>query len=168
MRGFTLVEALIIMIVLSIVLATAGILMNSIYKSSILSFDRITAQSELFKIDAAIRRELLKSGPQIESLTVSATSVKFDVIVPFSKRSYGTYASATRLHYSIVFSDGKLELRVMDDSSTLLKKIELGKLENCVFSKDTSRPNLVRYTLVKRSGTALYQYGSSFLLYNLK
>ncbi|KAF2957709.1 hypothetical protein AS159_08630 [Thermotoga sp. Ku-13t] len=167
MRGFTLVEALIIMIVLSIVLATAGILMNSIYKNSILSFDRITAQSELFKVDATIRRELLKAGPQIESLTVSETSIEFDAIVPFSKQSYGTYAPATRLHYNIVFSDGKLELQVEVDGSTVTK-IELGKLENCVFSKDTSRPNLVRYTLVKRSSTAVYQHSSSFLLYNLK
>lgn len=167
MRGFTLVEALIVMIVLSIVFATAGLLMNSIYKSSISSFDRITAQSELFKIDAAIRRELLKSGPKIEDLRVSPTSIEFDAIVPFSKRSYGTYASATKLHYSIVFLNGKLELQVTDGGSTS-KKIVLGELESCVFSKDTNQPNLVRYTLVKRSGTAVYQYSSSFLLYNLK
>jgi prepilin-type N-terminal cleavage/methylation domain-containing protein len=65
-QGFTLTEVLVVMIVLSIALSIVVLLMTSVYRGLIVSFDRITVQDELTMIDAAIRRELLKAGPTIE------------------------------------------------------------------------------------------------------
>lgn len=167
MQGLSLIEAIVSMIILSIVLTTAGVLMNSVYRNSILAYDRITVQDELFKIDAAIRGELLKAGPTIQNLNVTPTSIEFYAIVPFSKPLYGNYASSTRLLYRISFSNGKLELQVSDEAG-YTKRVLLGEVQNCVFSRDTHRPNLIRYSLTKKNITRTFEFSSCVLLYNLK
>ncbi len=156
-------EALVVMIVLSIALSIVVLLMTSVYRGSIVSFDRITVQDELARIDAAIRRELLKAGPTIEGLTVQSTSVEFYAIVPFSKQLYGTYASATRLRYKLVFANGRLELQINDDVG-YMKRIVLGELDDCRFD---GQGKLIRYSLTKRNVT-LGKFDSSVVLYNLK
>ncbi|MBC7123639.1 MAG: hypothetical protein H5T94_10480 [Pseudothermotoga sp.] len=164
MRAVTFTEVLIVMIVLSIALSTAVVLMNSVYKNSILSFDRITLQEELRKIDAAIRRELLKAGPTIEGLSVEGGSVKFYAIVPFSKQLSGNYASATRLRYELVFENGKLELRISDDAGPVGDPTVIGELEDCRFEGEGK---LIRYSLTKKRITSV-RLNSSVVLYNLK
>uniref|UniRef100_A0A832MNJ8 Prepilin-type N-terminal cleavage/methylation domain-containing protein n=1 Tax=Pseudothermotoga hypogea TaxID=57487 RepID=A0A832MNJ8_9THEM len=162
-RGFTLTEVLVVMIILSIALSIVVLLMTSVYRGSIVSFDRITVQDELAKIDAAIRRELLKAGPTIEGLTVQSTSVEFYAIVPFSKQLYGTYAPATRLRYKLIFANGRLELQINDDAG-YMKRIVLGELDDCRFE---GQGKLIRYSLTKKNVT-LGTLDSSVVLYNLK
>ncbi|MDK2924185.1 MAG: hypothetical protein PWQ90_1626 [Pseudothermotoga sp.] len=169
MRGFTLTEVLVVMIVLSIALSIVVLLMTSVYRGSVVSFDRITLQDELLRIDAEIRKELLKAGPTIEELNVQSTYVEFDVIVPFSKPLYGTYASATRLRYKLIFANNKLELHIINyDTGDIDKKL-LGELDDCRFDPQATqlKRNLIRYSLTKKN-TTLVKFDSSVVLYNLK
>lgn len=167
MRGFTLVEALIAMIIFLIVLALSTLIMSSVLRNSLMVFDRITQQHELAKIDALIRKELLKAGPTIEGLTVTDTSIEFYAIVPFSKQLYGTYASATKLRYRLVFSNNKLELQVTDGAN-YIKRMTLGEVQGCHFKVDSSRPNKVHYVIEKKKADNSPKLVSSVVLYNLK
>lgn len=167
MRGFTLVEMLVAMIIFLIVSALAALIVGSVFRNSLMVFDRITQQHELAKIDALIRRELLKAGPTIEGLTVTSTSVEFYAIVPFSKQLYGTYASATKLRYRLVFSNNKLELQVTDGSN-YIKRMTLGEVQNCSFTADSNRPNKIHYVLEKKRNANSPKLVSSVVLYNLK
>lgn len=167
MRGFTLVETLVAMIIFLIVSALAALVMSSVFRNSLMVFDRITQQHELAKIDALIRRELLKAGPTIEGLTVTATSIEFYAIVPFSKQLYGTYASATKLRYRLVFSNNKLELQVTDGTN-YIKRITLGEVQSCRFEVDSNRPNKIQYVIEKKKTPNSPKLVSSVVLYNLK
>lgn len=167
MRGFTLMETLIAMMIFLIVSASTVLIMNSVFRNSLMVFDRITQQHELAKIDALIRRELLKAGPTIEGLTVTGTSIEFYAIVPFSKQLYGTYASATKLRYRLLFSNNKLELQVTDGAN-YVKRMTLGEVQDCRFEADSSRPNKIHYVIEKKKAPNSPKLVSSVVLYNLK
>lgn len=180
MRAFTLVEVLIVMVVLAIIFTIAGVVMNSVYRHSILAFDRTTLLEELARIDAAIKRELLKAGPRIEDLEVNATSVEFETIVPFSRDFYGVYRSSTELIYKLSFErrnpeEGELRLHILTKpDKNPVKSIVLGVLNECEFKQYKSDQesqngkNIVRYTLTKKHGANEVKLESSVVLYKLQ
>ncbi|HOJ88391.1 MAG TPA: hypothetical protein PLP64_01275 [Pseudothermotoga sp.] len=166
MRGFTVVEMLIVCSLILIVSGISFFIYNQIVRNSEIAIQRMDVQEQLAKIDSVLRRELLKAGPTSDGLTVTSDSVTFLVTIPFSKGSYGTYGSATKLRYSLNFSGGILALNVQEIGGSYSRSIQIGELDECTFSSPNS--GVIAYTIGKNLGGKDYRLQSYVVLSNIK
>lgn len=166
MRGFTVVELIVVLILISIVTGISAFIYNQVTRNSELVIQRTNIKDQLAKVDSTLRRELLKAGPTVDGLSVQSNSVMFVAIVPFSKSSYGIYGSAAKLRYSLNFSNGVLVLNIQEIGGSYSKSIQIGELDECIFSS----PNLgvILYTLGRNVGSKSYRLHSSVVLSNIK
>lgn len=166
MKGFTVIELIVVLILVLIVTGISAFIYNQVARNSELVIQRINIKDQLAKVDSTLRRELLKAGPTVDGLSVQSNSVTFVATVPFSKSSYGIYGSATKLRYSLNFSNGVLVLSVQEIGGSYTKSIQIGELDECTFSN----PNLgvLMYTLGKNVGSKSYKLRSLVVLSNIK
>ncbi len=166
MKGFTVIELIVVMILIFTVTGISALVYNQVIRNSQIVTEKINIYEQLAKIDSAIRRELLKAGPTSDGLTVQSNSVTFFSTVPFSKGVYGTYGSATKLKYTLSFSNGTLVLTVEEINGSYSQSTQIGALDACTFS--SPRTGVIFYTLVKKAAGRSYELRCSVVLSNIK
>lgn len=166
MKGFTVIELLVVSILIFIVTGISVFIYTQVMRNSEIVIQRTNVRDQLAKVDSTLRRELLKAGPTIEGLNIENNSLTFVATVPFSKGSYGIYGSAAKLQYALNFSNGILVLTIEELGGSYSKSIEIGQLDQCVFSSPAM--SVISYTLGKNVGGKSYQLRSSIVLSNIK
>ncbi|WP_041082823.1 PulJ/GspJ family protein [Thermotoga profunda] len=166
MKGFTVIELVVVLILIFIVTGISVFIYNQITRNSEILIQKTNVQEQLAKIDSTLRREILKAGPTVDGLSVQSNLVTFVATVPFSKGVYGVYGSAAKLLYSLNFSNGVLVLNIQEIGGSYSKSMQIGQLDECAFSSPDT--GIISYTLGKSIGTKSYKLHSCVVLSNIK
>ncbi|MEJ5229164.1 MAG: hypothetical protein WHT65_04095 [Pseudothermotoga sp.] len=167
MRGFTVVELTISMILLFIVTGICVLLLNQSMRTSEIVLNRVNVFDELSRISSSLQRELLKAGPTAKRLELEDQSATFTVVVPFAQSSYGTFGASSELIYNLRFSNGTLYLQITDLQGIYNKLVVLGEISEFKFLPSTDNNRIIQYELVKMVGNHKYKLTSSVILSNV-